>query len=138
MNRKLPELDKGLAALLADLSSRGLLDSTVVWCTGEFGRTPKVAMESPWNGGRHHFGKVFSSLIAGGGFMGGRVVGASNATGEEVAERPVYPADVIGSIYGQLGIPADAALPHPQGALTHVVPDASEGVPTAGLLTELI
>lgn len=138
MNRKLPELDKGLAALLTDLGGRGLLNSTVVWCTGEFGRTPKVANESPWNGGRHHYGKVFSSLLAGGGFRGGHVVGASDSKGEEVAERPVYPADVIGSIYGQLGIPADAPLPHPQGTPTMVVPDKSEGVPTAGLLTELI
>ena len=138
MNRKLPELDQGLAALLADLSEHGLLESTVVWCTGEFGRTPKVATESPWNGGRHHFGKVFSSLIAGGGFKGGQVVGSSDATGEEVAERPVYPADVIGSIYGQLGIPAEATLPHPLGTLTHVVPDKSEGVPMGGLLKELL
>ncbi|MEQ1840535.1 MAG: DUF1501 domain-containing protein [Verrucomicrobiales bacterium] len=138
MNRKLPELDKGLAALLSDLEGKGLLDSTVVWCTGEFGRTPKVANESPWNGGRHHYGKVFSSLLAGGGFQGGHVVGASDAKGEEVAERPVYPADVIGSIYGQLGIPANAPLPHPQGTPTMVVPDKSEGVPTAGLLTELV
>ncbi|MCB1205335.1 MAG: DUF1501 domain-containing protein [Verrucomicrobiae bacterium] len=138
MNRKLPELDKGLAALLSDLDGKGLLDSTIVWCTGEFGRTPKVATESPWNGGRHHYGKVFSCLLAGGGFRGGQVVGASDAKGEEVAERPVYPADVIGSIYGQLGIPADAPLPHPQGTPTHVVPDKSEGVPTAGLLKELV
>jgi hypothetical protein len=138
MNRKLPELDQGLAALLADLAEHGLLESTVVWCTGEFGRTPKVATESPWNGGRHHFGKVFSSLLAGGGFKGGQVLGKSNATGEEVAERPVYPADVIGSIYGQLGIPAEAPLPHPQGTPTFVVPGKEEKVPMGGLLTELI
>ena len=138
MNRKLPELDKGLAALLADLSEHGLLDSTIVWCTGEFGRTPKVQMESPWNGGRHHHGKVFSALLAGGGFKGGHVVGASDARGEEVKDRPVYPADVIGSIYGQLGIPATATLPHPAGILTHVVPDKSESVPMAGHLTEIL
>lgn len=138
MNRKLPELDQGLAALLEDLSDKGLLDSTVVWCTGEFGRTPKVAMESPWNGGRHHFGRAFSSLLAGGGFRGGEVVGATNSTGEEVAERPVYPADMIGSIYGQLGIPADAPLPHPQGTPTNVVPTEVEGVPMGGLLKELV
>ncbi len=65
-------------------------------------------------------------------------MGSSDAKGEEVAERPVYPADVIGSIYGQLGIPADSPLPHPQGNPTKVVPDESEGVPTAGLLTELV
>lgn len=138
MNRKLPELDQGLAALLGDLSASGLIDSTVVWCTGEFGRTPKVAMESPWNGGRHHFGAAFSSLLAGGGFEGGQVIGATNATGEEVTERPVYPADVIGSIYRQMGIPADASLPHPQGVPTNVVPDESEGVPMGGLLDELV
>lgn len=138
MNRKLPELDQGLAALLGDLSSTGLLDSTVVWCTGEFGRTPKVATESPWNGGRHHFGNAFSSLLAGGGFKGGEVVGSTTSTGEEVAERPVYPADVIGSIYRQLGIPADATLPHPQGIPTNVVPGESEGMKTGGLLDELV
>ncbi|MEQ1749164.1 MAG: DUF1501 domain-containing protein [Prosthecobacter sp.] len=138
MNRKLPELDQGLAALLADLSEHGLLESTVVFCTGEFGRTPKVANESPWNGGRHHFGACFSCLLAGGGFKGGQVLGKSNATGEEVAERPVYPADVIGSIYGQLGIPADAPLPHPQGTPTFVVPGKDEQVKMGGLLKELI
>ena len=137
MNRKLPELDQGLAALIGDLSEKGLLDRTIVWCTGEFGRTPKVATESPWNGGRHHFGNAFSCLLAGGGFQGGQVVGATNATGEEVVERPVYPADVIGSIYDQLGIPADAPLPHPQGTPTCVVPGPDEGVSTAGLLEEL-
>lgn len=138
MNRKLPELDRGLAALLSDLSGRGLLGSTVVWCGGEFGRTPKVATESPWNGGRHHFGKVFSVLLAGGGFSGGTVVGASDARGEEVDERPVHPADLVGSIYRQLGIPLDASLPHPQGTPTRVVPDASEEAPSAGLLDELV
>ena len=138
MNRKLPELDQGLSALLGDLSGRGLLDSTIVWCTGEFGRSPKVATESPWNGGRHHYGKAFSALLAGGGFKGGQVVGSTNSTGEEVADRPVYPADVIGSIYGQLGIPADSPLPHPQGTPTFVVPDKSENVPMGGLLKELV
>ncbi len=138
MNRKLPELDQGLAALLEDLDGKGLLDSTIVWCTGEFGRTPKVATESPWNGGRHHFGNAFSCLLAGGGFQGGQVLGATNATGEEVVERPAYPADVIGSIYRQMGIPADAPLPHPQGVPTKVVPDENEDVPMAGLLDELI
>jgi hypothetical protein len=77
MRQKLPQLDKGLAALLQDLSDRGLLDSTIVWCCGEFGRTPRVQWEAPWNGGRGHWGAVFSALVAGGGFKGGRVVGAS-------------------------------------------------------------
>ena len=91
MRRKLPEMDKGMATLLQDLSDRGLLDSTIVWWSGEFGRTPKVQWEAPWNGGRSHYGKVFSAVVAGGGFKGGHVVGASDAKGEEVKDRPVYP-----------------------------------------------
>lgn len=138
MGRKLPELDRGLSTLISDLADKGLLDSTIVWCSGEFGRSPKISWESPWNGGRHHHGKVFASLLAGGGFSGGQVVGESTATGEEVADRPVYPADVIGSIYAQLGIPADAPLPHPHGEDVRVVPKEGEGVPMAGPLTELL
>lgn len=138
MNRKLPELDKGLATLLQDLSERGLLDSTIVWVSGEFGRTPKVQWEAPWNGGRNHFGKAFSALVAGGGFKGGHVVGATNKTGEEVAERPVYPADLLGSMYQLLGIDANARLPHPQGQLVKVAAAPEEGVKSAGLLREIM
>ncbi len=82
MRRKLPELDKGLSALLQDLSDHGLLDSTIVWCSGEFGRTPRIQWDAPWNGGRGHYGKVFSALVAGGGFRPVHVVGSSNASGE--------------------------------------------------------
>jgi hypothetical protein len=138
MNRKLPELDKGLATLLQDLSQRGLLESTIVWVSGEFGRTPRVLWDPPWNGGRNHFGKVFSSLVAGGGFKGGQVVGSSNKTGEEVAERPVYPSDLLGSMYQLLGIDADARLPHPEGQPVKVVAAADEGVKSAGLLREIM
>ncbi len=137
MRRKLPELDKGLASLLQDLSERGLLDSTIVWCSGEFGRTPKVQWEAPWNGGRGHYGKVFSSLVAGGGFKGGQVLGSSDARGEEVKERPVYPCDLLATMYGQLGIGADRRLPHPEGLDVRAVPSAAEGLQSAGLLTEL-
>ena len=138
MRRKLPELDKGLASLLKDLSDRGLLDSTIVWCCGEFGRTPKVQWEPPWNGGRGHYGNVFSVLVAGGGFKGGRVVGSSDAKGEEVKDRPVYPVDLIGSMYELLGIDAGAKLPHPQGQEAHVLPASSENVKSGGRLKEIM
>ncbi len=138
MQRKLPELDKGLATLLQDLADRGLLDSTIVWCCGEFGRTPKVQWEPPWNGGRSHFGKVFSVLVAGGGFKGGQVVGSSNATGEEVQDRPVYPVDLIGSMYELLGIDAEAPLPHPQGQPATVLPPAAEIAKSGGRLKEIM
>ena len=125
MRRRLPELDKGLATLIQDLSERGLLDSTIVWYNGEFGRTPKVMWEAPWNGGRGHWGAVFSALVAGGGFKGGQVVGASDARGEEVKDRPVAPADLIAGIYTQLGIDPDSKLPHPTGQSVKAVESAT-------------
>lgn len=115
MNRKLPEMDNGLATLLQELKDRGLLETTIVVVCGEFGRTPKVQWEAPWNGGRGHHGAVFSALVAGGGFKGGRVVGASDAKGVDVAERPVYPCDLIASMYELLGIDPDGKLPNPKG-----------------------
>jgi hypothetical protein len=138
MRRKLPELDKGMATLLQDLSDRGLLDSTIVWWGGEFGRTPKVLWEAPWNGGRSHFGDVFSTVVAGGGFKGGQVIGASDAKGEAVKDRPVYPVDVIGSMYELLGIDTNAKLPHPQGLSVRVAPTAADGVKMGGRLKEIM
>ena len=138
MRRKLPELDKGLATLLQDLSDRKLLDSTIIWCGGEFGRTPKIQWEEPWNGGRGHWGQVFSVLVAGGGFKGGHVVGASDARGEEVKERPVYPVDLIGSMYELLGIDGNAKLPNPEGLDLHVLPTVADGVKSGGLLKEIM
>lgn len=138
MRRKLPEFDKGLGTLLQDLAERGLLGSTIVWCCGEFGRTPKVDWNAPWNGGRGHYGKVFSALVAGGGFKGGQVLGASDATGSEVKSRPVYPLDLIGSMYELLGIDPNARLPHPQGKLVTVTPAPGEGVKTGGRLKEIM
>ncbi|MEI6075281.1 MAG: DUF1501 domain-containing protein [Verrucomicrobiota bacterium] len=138
MRRMLPDMDKGLATLLQDLGERGLLDSTIVWWGGEFGRTPKVLWEAPWNGGRNHYGKVFSAMLAGGGFKGGQVVGASDARGEEVKERPVYPVDLIGSIYTQLGIDPTTKLPNPDGQPMFVLPQPADGIKSAGLLKEIM
>jgi len=138
MRRQCPQLDQGLAVLLQDLKDHGLLESTIVWCCGEFGRGPKVDWQPPWNGGRNHYGKVFTVLVAGGGFKGGRVVGSSNATAEEVKERPVYPVDLLGSIYQLAGIDASARLPHPLGQEARVLPAASDGVKSAGILTEIM
>ena len=138
MRRKLPILDKGLSSLLQDLSDHGLLDSTIVWCCGEFGRTPKVDWGSPWNGGRGHWGQCFSAVVAGGGFQGGHIVGASDAKGENVKDRPVYPADLIGSMYALLGIDGTAKLPHPQGLDVHVQPTAADNIKMAGLLKEIM
>jgi hypothetical protein len=140
MNRKLPELDQGMATLLQDLSDRGLLENTIVWWGGEFGRTPKVQWNPPWNGGRGHYGKCFSAVLAGGGFKGGRVVGASDDTGANVAERPVYPRDLIRSMYTLLGIDPDGPLPNPRGLDVKVLPsnEAGETQMSGGLLREIM
>jgi uncharacterized protein (DUF1501 family) len=138
MRAQCPQLDQGLAALLEDLSQRGLLDTTLVWCSGEFGRGPKVDWQPPWNGGRNHYGKVFSVLVAGGGFKGGTVVGSSSEKAEVVAERPVYPLDLLGSIYQLAGIDAMASLPHPLGLEARVLPEVSDKVKSGGLLTEIM
>ncbi len=138
MGRQCPQLDQGLAMLLEDLKDRGLLESTLVWCCGEFGRGPKIDWQPPWNGGRNHYGNVFSALVAGGGFQGGHVVGASDAKAEEVKDRPVYPVDLLGSIYKLAGIDANAKLPHPMGQDARVLPSAAEGVKSGGLLTEIM
>jgi len=135
MRRKLPEMDAGIATLLQDLSERGLLDSTIVWWSGEFGRGPKVQWEPPWNGGRSHYGKCFSAVVAGGGFKGGRVVGASSEKGTDVAERPVYPPDLIGSMYELLDIDPDGPMPNPRGLQVKVMPPSEKGT---GRLTEIM
>jgi hypothetical protein len=138
MRRQCPQLDQGLAALFRDLSERGLLDSTIVWCCGEFGRGPKVDWQPPWNGGRNHYGNVFSVLVAGGGFKGGNIVGSSDDKGEEVKERPVYPIDLLGSIYELAGIDTNAKLPHPEGFDAPVLNLNEKGAKSAGRLTEIM
>jgi hypothetical protein len=138
MRRQCPQLDQGLATLLHDLQDHGLLESTIVWCCGEFGRGPKVDWQPPWNGGRNHHGNVFTALVAGGGFKGGHVVGASDAKAEDVKDRPVYPVDLLGSIYALSGIDPNARLPHPMGAEAHVLPSAGESVKSGGLLREIM
>lgn len=138
MRRQCPQLDQGLATLLQDLKDHSLLDSTLVWCCGEFGRTPKIDWQPPWNGGRNHYGNVFTVLVGGGGFKGGQVVGASDAKAEEVKDRPVYPVDLLGSVYALASIDPSARLPHPMGAEAHVLPTAAEGAKSAGILKEIM
>ena len=138
MNSMLTTLDKALSALIADLDQRGLLDSTIIICGGEFGRTPKVEWEAPWNGGRAHYGKTFSYLVAGGGFHGGKVVGKTNKTGEKVEERPVAPCDLIGTIYLLMGIDPYGTLPHVSEGELPILPSLLDKNRSYGLLYEII
>jgi Protein of unknown function (DUF1501) len=77
-------------------------------------------------------------MLAGGGFKGGQVVGASDARGEEVKERPVYPVDLIASMYDLLGIDGNAKLPNPQGLDLRVLPATADGVKSTGKLKEIM
>lgn len=138
MKNLLPPLDQGFSALLEDLAEKGLLDSTIVTWFGEFGRTPKIAPEAPWDGGRHHWGPVMSAVVAGGGFKGGVVVGSTDAKGEQPQDRPVYPWDLTASMYTLLGIDPKSTLPHPHGCVAHVTPVGSGNLQSGGLLKEIM
>lgn len=125
LNRIAPEMDRAVAALLEDLASRRLLDTTLVWWSGEFGRTPKVDYDPPWQGGRNHYCPCFSAMVAGGGFKGGQIVGASDEVGGKVVSRPVSPVDLLGSIYELCGIdPAGIFPENPIGLKSPILPGA--------------
>lgn len=98
--KRLPELDQGLAALFSALEKKGLLESTVVFVTGEFGRTPKI---NP-NAGRDHWPRAMFVLMGGGGVRGGQVLGASDEKGMGPAGEPITPDAVAASFYTALGI----------------------------------
>jgi uncharacterized protein (DUF1501 family) len=131
------EMDKGMSALLGDLSERGLLESTIVWWGGEFGRTPKIDWEAPWNGGRGHYGAAFSVLLAGGGLKGGTVVGATDAIGGTVVSRPVKPEDLIGTLLMRLGIDPAGFYPPSIGQNVSILPPLKDE-PGVGILRELL
>jgi hypothetical protein len=106
-----PMYDQGYSALLEDLFQRGMLDSTMVACLSEFGRTPKVNPA----GGRDHWPQCWTIYFAGGGVKGGRVVGKSDDIGGYPAERPVKPSEVVATIYAGLGLDLHTELPGPNG-----------------------
>jgi hypothetical protein len=95
-----PQFDRTFATLIEDLHQRGLLDETLVVAMGEFGRTPNHNA----NGGRDHWGSVFSVALAGAGVGGGQVIGASDRFGAQPQERPVRPADLAATMFHLLGM----------------------------------
>jgi uncharacterized protein (DUF1501 family) len=109
MRGSMPALDQGLHALITDLEEQGLLASTLIMVSSEFGRTPKINQTA----GRDHWPKVFSVMLAGGGIKGGMIYGMSNSTASEPDADPVGPEDLATTIYHQLGIVADKELMAP-------------------------
>lgn len=107
-NNLAPHFDRAFSAFLADLADRGLLESTLVVVTGEFGRTPKIGVVTQ-NGmtektGRDHWPHAFTVLLAGGGVRGGQVYGSTTSTGGYVADQAVTPADLSATILSHLGV----------------------------------
>src|SRR5262245_10854380 len=117
----LPGFDRAYSALIADLDERGLLDETLVLCLSEHGRTPQIDSR-PVGAGRHHWSRVYSAVLAGGGLARGRVVGRSDQLGGDVSETPLSPKDILATSFHLLGID-----PH-----THVLDALGRPTPIAG------
>jgi uncharacterized protein (DUF1501 family) len=117
--RLMPAADQAFSALLDDLTSRGLLNETLVMWTGEFGRTPRVGQRNSDAGagadGRDHWPGCFSTVLAGGGVRGGQVYGASDRQAAYPADKAVAPLDLVATAYHCLGVPSEQVLHDFQG-----------------------
>jgi hypothetical protein len=113
----LPDLDGGLSTLFRDLSERGMLETTLVVVSGEFGRTPRINKDA----GRDHWGPSFTVTVGGGGIRGGRVVGKSDARAERPAADPCGPEDLAATVYHLLGIDPKEEFLTPEGRPVAIV-----------------
>jgi hypothetical protein len=119
-----PMFDMAYSALLQDLAERGLLQSTMVVATGEFGRTPKINAA----GGRDHWPQCWSMLMAGGGIRGGQVIGASDEIASAPKDRPTSPAEVAATIYHGFGIDPSREIGQPNGQLLSLVDPGTQPI----------
>jgi len=120
-------LDQALSALISDLHDRGLAESTVMWCWGEFGRTPRINKFV----GRDHWPQAMSVLMCGGSIKPGIVVGATNKKGEHPVDRALSPTDVLATVYQQLGIDTSRQFINTAGRPISIL---SSGEPISELL----
>ncbi len=120
-----PAFDRAYSTLLEDLSQRGILDDTLVVCTGEFGRTPKINK----NAGRDHWSACYSTVLAGGGVCGGQVYGASDKHAAYVKHSPVTPDDLGATVLHAFGFSAETPVYEP----TNRPVRASKGSPVTAL-----
>ncbi len=118
----LPVLDRGLTALVSDLESRGLLESTLVVVIGEFGRSPVMTKTA----GRDHWPNVMSFALAGGGFSGGRVIGSTDRRGGMIQETPLGPGDLAATVFRHLDVDPSTHWVNPSG---RPVPLVEQGTP---------
>lgn len=125
--RLLPQLDQVLAALVQDLGDRGMLEDTIVYCAGEFGRTPRINQ----NAGRDHWARSMAVVLAGGGFKQGYAYGTTDTQGMAPATDPCTPDDICSTIFQQLGIDPHTELQSPTGRPIQLF---REGRPIARLI----
>jgi hypothetical protein len=119
ISSQLPSFDQAYATLIKDLDQRGMLDSTLVMISSEFGRTPKINKDA----GRDHWPRVFSVVFAGGGFKKGFVYGSSDATGSDVEDKPLTVENLAATMYNQIGIDPNKALMADGGRPIPIVKD---------------
>jgi arylsulfatase A-like enzyme len=122
-NELCPGFDRALCGLITDLDARGLLDETLVLVLSEHGRTPKLS--SGKGGGRDHWSRAYSAVLAGGGIARGKVVGKTDRIAGSVVERPVSPKDVLATTYHLLGIDPATTLTDRTGRPMPLVQDAA-------------
>ena len=119
LDKKLPPFESTVAALVADLQDRGMLERTLVVVLGEFGRTPKINDR----GGRDHWSNAMSVMFAGGNTTGGQVIGATDRQGYTAVERVLSPENFVSTIYRKLGIDPGMVMYSGEGRPTHLVSD---------------
>jgi len=119
-----PMFDLAYSSLLCDLNERGLLSSTMVIAAGEFGRTPRINPA----GGRDHWPQCQSVLMAGGGIVGGQVIGSSDAAGAEPKDRPVSPGEILATMYERMGVSANVQIRGHQRKAVRVLPHSTEPI----------
>ena len=117
LRRQLPQVDRGIAALVSDLCDRGMDKDVVTIMWGEFGRTPRVNNTA----GRDHWAPVMSAMIAGGGFKMGQAIGSSSARGEYPRDRRCTPSNVLSTIYQMMGIDPSITFPNNSGRPMYVL-----------------
>ncbi len=121
-----PHLDRAVSGLLLDLEQRGLLDETLVVLVSEHGRTPKL--NKAQGGGRDHWSRAYSTLLAGGGIARGNVVGQTDAIAGDVVDRPISPKSLLATMYHLLGIDPRTTLSDRGGRPIPLVPEEAEVV----------
>jgi hypothetical protein len=117
-----PGLDRALSTLILDLEDRGMLDDTLVVCTTEHGRTPKL--ENVSGGGRGHWAQAYSTMLVGGGVARGKVEGRTDRIAGAVLDTPVSPKDILATMYHLLGIDPETTI---RDRLARPIPIAGEG-----------